>query len=151
MEYKASVKLTKTGQSKSLKAYASISIGNEFVVKGLTVRDGSNGNFVCMPSIKAGNEYRDIAFPITGEAREKITKAVLQAYEQELKNTEAKIGEKKKNVQKQGKVQSGNSDKKSDGKSNKQSKEHKAAAEEPAQEGQDETLRDAEDLSMGGM
>ncbi len=151
MDYKASVKLNTNGDNKSLKGYASISIDDEFVVKGLTIREGENGKFVCMPSIKIGNEYRDVAFPVTSKAREKITNAVLQTYEQEIKNMEARINEEKKNVQKNGKVQSGNSGKKSGTKSNERSKEHKNAAEEPAPERQDETLSEDEGMSMGGM
>ena len=49
MDYKASVKLNTNGDNKSLKGYASISIDDEFVVKGLTIREGENGKFVCMP------------------------------------------------------------------------------------------------------
>ena len=64
---------------------------------------------------------------------------------------EARINEEKKNVQKEGKVQSGNSGKKSGTKSNERSKEHKNAAEEPAPERQDETLSEDEGMSMGGM
>lgn len=151
MGYKASVKLNTNSDNKSLKGYASISINDEFVVKGLTVREGANGRFVCMPSLKIGNEYRDVAFPITSEARSKITNTVLQAYEQEIKNMEAKINEENKKIQKEGEVQSGKSGKKSSTKSSERSKEHKNAAEESAQEGQDKALSEDEGMSMGGM
>ena len=67
----------------SLKAFASITLGGEFVVTGLSVREGKNGLFVSMPSRKAGNEYKDICYPITKELRQKITTAVLEKYNED--------------------------------------------------------------------
>ena len=41
-----------------------------------------------MPNKKAQDgEYKDIAFPITKEAREQITSSVLQEYERKLNET----------------------------------------------------------------
>ena len=52
MDYKANVTLmTKPG---SLKGVASVSINEEFVVKGLRIYEGDNGPFVSMPSRKVG-------------------------------------------------------------------------------------------------
>ena len=52
---------------------------------GLKIFDGANGFFVSMPNKKAQDgEYKDIAFPITKEAREQITSTVLQEYERKL-------------------------------------------------------------------
>lgn len=46
--------------------------------------EGSNGLFVSMPSYKAGNEYKDICFPITQECRKQLHEAVIGAYEQAI-------------------------------------------------------------------
>jgi stage V sporulation protein G len=67
---------------------ATIIIDECFVVKGLKIFDGANGFFVSMPNKKAQEgEYKDIAFPITKEAREQITQTVLQEYERKLNET----------------------------------------------------------------
>lgn len=67
---------------------ATLIIDECFVVKGLKIFDGANGFFVSMPNKKAQNgEYKDIAFPITKEAREQITASVLQEYERKLNET----------------------------------------------------------------
>ena len=43
-----------------------------------------HGLFVSMPSYKAGNEYKDICFPITQECRKQLHDAVIGAYEQAI-------------------------------------------------------------------
>jgi stage V sporulation protein G len=64
------------------RAIASITFDNEFVVKEVKVVEGPTGLFVSMPCRKVGtNGYRDIAHPITKEAREEINKAVMAAYQ----------------------------------------------------------------------
>ena len=64
-------------------AVASITLDNEFVVHDINVIDGDRGLFISMPSRRMPNgEYRDIAHPITAEARQRIQDAVLNAYEE---------------------------------------------------------------------
>lgn len=78
MNYKASVNLiNKPG---SLKGVASVSINDEFVVKGVRIFEGNDGLFVSMPPRKAGAKYEDICFPITKEGRENLHSAVLEVY-----------------------------------------------------------------------
>ena len=80
----------------SIKGTASININNAFAVRGLKIVEGSNGLFVSMPSYKAGNEYRDICFPITVECRRQLNDAVISAYEQAFtqgQNSVAKLHE----------------------------------------------------------
>ena len=74
------VRITKIS-SENMEAYAAITIDKQFVVTGLKVINGKNGYFVAMPSRKVENEYKDIVFPITKEAREYIQASVLQEYE----------------------------------------------------------------------
>ena len=106
-------------QDLRLKAYATITFDDAFVVRDLRIIEGKNGLFVAMPSSKmrlscprcnrknvlgskfcnfcgsgvenikeAANvskseEHRDIAHPITSEARDYIQKMVLENYEKE--------------------------------------------------------------------
>jgi stage V sporulation protein G len=68
-----------------LRAFASITFDNWFVVRGLKIIESTNGTFVAMPSRKRGNgEYQDIAHPISRDAREWLETAVISAYKTEL-------------------------------------------------------------------
>lgn len=68
-------------EAKNLKAFASITLDDAFVVDGLRVVEGKNGLFVTMPSKKTGNgKFRDTAYPIKNEVRTAIVDAVLEAY-----------------------------------------------------------------------
>lgn len=87
MDIRSEVYIVENSTSKIV-ATATIIIDECFVVKGLKIFDGANGFFVSMPNKKAQNgEYKDIAFPITKEAREQITSTVLQEYERKLNET----------------------------------------------------------------
>ena len=79
----------KPSKKSNLLASAQIELNDEFVVTGLKVLDGKNGEFVVFPSEQwKDEEYHDIAFPITKEAREMICNAVLDAYHEELEGDE---------------------------------------------------------------
>lgn len=72
-----------------LRAVASVTFDDCFVVHDIKIIDGNEGTFIAMPSRKtADGEYKDIAHPINTSTREEIIKAVLQAYENELNNKE---------------------------------------------------------------
>ena len=63
-------------------AFANITFDGCFVVRGLKVLEGAKGLFVVMPSRKVkGDDYRDVAHPITAEFKDYIQKEVLNAYE----------------------------------------------------------------------
>lgn len=66
-----------------LKAIASVTFDDEFVVKDIRVIESSEGgNFIAMPCRKLPDgTFRDIAHPISKEAREKIESAVLAEYD----------------------------------------------------------------------
>lgn len=69
-----------------LKAFANVTFDEEFVIRGLKIINGNNGYFVSMPSRKrVDGTHQDICHPINNLMRERIEKAVLAAYEEELK------------------------------------------------------------------
>jgi len=79
-----------TNEENKLKASASITIDDCFVVHGINVLEGREGLFVRMPRRKTPEgEYKDIAHPINTPTREEINKVVLAKYEEELKKAEA--------------------------------------------------------------
>jgi stage V sporulation protein G len=78
------VRITLRNEEK-LKAFASITFDDCFVIRGLKVISGSQGYFVSMPSRKRKDgSYQDIAHPINNEMRKKIEDKVLDAFETEL-------------------------------------------------------------------
>jgi stage V sporulation protein G len=69
-----------------LKAFASITFDNCFVVRGLKIISGSQGYFVSMPSRRrTDGTYQDLAHPINNDMRKKIEEAVLGAFEREAR------------------------------------------------------------------
>lgn len=65
-----------------MRASASMTIDDCFVVRDLRIIDGQKGNFVAMPRRKTPNgEYIDIAHPIDTETRRSIEAQVLEAYD----------------------------------------------------------------------
>lgn len=86
-------------ENAKVKAYASINIGGEFVVKGIAVASGQNGMFLIMPfrSYKSSGgetKYSDIAFAVTDSARHSIEDAVIGAYREALGETEDELPDK---------------------------------------------------------
>lgn len=72
-------RITKEGK---MKAVASITIDNVFVVHDIKIIKGERGMFIAMPSKKsADGEYRDIVHPINSEMRESLQKIILEGYE----------------------------------------------------------------------
>lgn len=66
----------------NLKATASVTFDNAFVVHDIKVIEGREGLFIAMPSRKVPNgTYRDVAHPINTEARADIEEKVYKAYE----------------------------------------------------------------------
>ena len=64
-----------------MRGIASITFDEAFVVRDIRIIEGQNGLFVAMPSRKTPDgEFRDIAHPITTEARQLIQEAILKEY-----------------------------------------------------------------------
>ncbi len=78
------IRLVKKDNGK-LKAVASITIADCFVIHDIKIIDGQDGIFVAMPSRKTSEgEYKDIAHPLNSETRQEVVAAVLDAYKLEL-------------------------------------------------------------------
>jgi len=68
------------------KAFASITLEDKLVIRGLRVVEGRNGFFVAMPSRKFKDDYYDVCFPITSKFKDEISKKVMGKYEDLLKD-----------------------------------------------------------------
>lgn len=80
------VRLRRVNTDGRMRAIASITIDDEFVVHDIRVIDGNNGMFVAMPSKRTPDgEFRDIAHPISSSTREKIQTIVLEKYDSQGK------------------------------------------------------------------
>ena len=70
-------------QENKLKAVASITLDEEFVVHDIRVIEGDKGAYIAFPSRKGkDDQYRDIAHPIKQETRDHIQECVLKAYKE---------------------------------------------------------------------
>ena len=72
-----------------LKAFASITLDNAFVIRGLKVIEGAKGTFVAMPSRKRPDgTYQDVAHPINNQTRDWMEAQIVKAYEQEVEKAQ---------------------------------------------------------------
>jgi stage V sporulation protein G len=77
------VKIRRIYQEGKMKAIASVTFDQAFVIHDMKVVQGVNGLFLAMPSRRTmDGVYRDIAHPISSEARERVQQAVLDAYQE---------------------------------------------------------------------
>ena len=68
-----------------LKAFASITLDDCFVIRGLKIIQGQTGTFVAMPSRKRKDgDYQDIAHPINNSTRAWMEDIVLKHYKEEV-------------------------------------------------------------------
>ncbi len=68
-----------------LKATASITFDESFVVHDLRVVENDGTLFIAMPNKRLNNgEYRDVAHPINNEVRDYIASAVIAKYKEEV-------------------------------------------------------------------
>jgi len=86
----------------STKAFANVGIEDLVAINGIRVVGGEKGDFVAMPQSKdkEGN-YHDIAFPINGELRKEMNKAVLDKYKEIAQERGQSLGAQIKEGQEQ--------------------------------------------------
>ena len=83
------VKIRKTFDEGPMKAVASVTFDNELALHDVKVIYARDKYFVVRPSRKnPDGTYRDIVHPINSEARERLEKAVIDAYFNYLKELE---------------------------------------------------------------
>lgn len=81
------IRIRKTERDGKLKAVASITIDEEFVVHDIKIIDGDKGMFIAMPSRKTTDgEYKDIAHPIKSSTREEMQRLILDKYRSEYES-----------------------------------------------------------------
>ncbi len=81
------IRIRKTERDGKLKAVASITIDEEFVVHDIKIIDGDKGMFIAMPSRKTTDgEYKDIAHPIKSATREEMQRLILDKYRSEFES-----------------------------------------------------------------
>ena len=72
----------KTKEDSKIRAIASITIDECFVVHDIKVIEGNEGFFIAMPSRKTPEgEFKDIVHPLNTETREVIKNKILQEFE----------------------------------------------------------------------
>lgn len=71
---------------RKLKAYATVTLDNQFVINGVKVLENKNGSiFVSMPQIKnSDGKYQDICYPKNSDLRNSIAESVIGEYNAEL-------------------------------------------------------------------
>lgn len=74
-------------EGKSLKAGASVTFDNCFVVHGIKVVEAKDGKiFVSMPQTKTSDGYKDICHPINTEFRNYVAGEVMKEYNAKINN-----------------------------------------------------------------
>ncbi len=64
----------------NLKAFASLTFEDSFVVRGIRIVEGKNGLFASMPDREWKGNYYDVCFPLTNTLREEIQDRVLSSF-----------------------------------------------------------------------
>ena len=75
----------------NLLAFADVTLGGCFAVKGIRVMNSEKGAFVAMPDRKdSKGEYHDVCFPTTAEMRKALNTAVMGEYRRVVEMIAAK-------------------------------------------------------------
>ena len=84
------IKIRRTYQDNRLRALVSVTIDGELAVHDIKVIEGPERLFVAMPSRRDDNGvFRDIAHPITTEARRQLEDAILAVYREHVAHQQA--------------------------------------------------------------
>ncbi len=78
------IRIKKLEGENKLRAYASVTFDDSFVIHNIKVIEGKGGLFIAMPSRKTrSGEMKDVAHPINSEFRERMQGAILEAFQAE--------------------------------------------------------------------
>jgi len=74
------------------KAFASVTIEDLVAIRGIRVVEGTKGFFVTMPQSKDNDgNYHDIAFPVNGDVRKAMNKAILDEFKEITKANDVAV------------------------------------------------------------
>lgn len=92
MPLKLDVRVRPIAPVENLIGFATVTINDCFVVKGLKVCAGENGLYVNMPSQQDGNgNWQDICKPITADFRRQLNEAVVEGYNTAIEKMQATL------------------------------------------------------------
>ena len=73
-----------------LKAFATVTIDDCFVIRGMKIIQAARGLFVAMPARrKPDGTFQDVAHPINAEARARLEREILSAFAQAQRSGKA--------------------------------------------------------------
>ena len=72
-----------------MKAVASVTFDEEFVVHDIKIVEGEKGYFVAMPSKRVGDAFKDVAHPLVASMRKRISDAIFDKYDEMRETAEA--------------------------------------------------------------
>lgn len=76
------VRVRRTAGEGKMRAICSITIDNAFVIRDIRIIEGQKGLFIAMPSRRTPDgTFRDIAHPISQEARDLVSRLLIAEYE----------------------------------------------------------------------
>ena len=79
------IRVKKVASEGKMKAIASVTFDNAFVVHDIKIIEGQEKLFTAMPSRKTpDNEFKDIAHPINAEMRTMLENAIIAKYNEAL-------------------------------------------------------------------
>ena len=74
-------------------AFANVGIEDLVAINGIRVVESNKGKFIAMPQSKdKDGNYHDIAFPINGDLRKEMNKAVLDKYREAVAEKNQSLG-----------------------------------------------------------
>ena len=83
------IRIKKVSTDSRMKAVASVTFDNAFVVHDIKLIEGQDKLFTAMPSRKISEtEYKDIAHPINSQMREHLENAIIERYKEEIASEE---------------------------------------------------------------
>ena len=83
------IRVKKVASEGKMKAIASVTFDNAFVVHDIKIIEGQEKLFTAMPSRKTpDNEFKDIAHPINAEMRTMLENAIIAKYNEALLSEE---------------------------------------------------------------
>lgn len=86
------IRIRKIYTDSRLRALVSITVDHDLAVHDIKIIEGPERLFVAMPSRKdESGAFRDISHPITPQARKQLEDAVLNAYQQYIRQPENSV------------------------------------------------------------